>query len=191
MKHLIIYAHPNANSLNSHLKNTLVEHLEHGNHKVAVRDLYQLNFNPILSLEDMAGQRSGTVANDVKQEQEFITWADCITFMHPIWWTGLPAIMKGYIERVFSYGFAYRYDKGVQKGLLTGKQAIIINTHGKSNAEYEAIGMDKALLLTSDKGIYTYSGLDVKQHFFFDKADRPAPENIDNWKRQIISTYKN
>lgn len=191
MKHLIIYSHPNPNSLNSHLKNLLVEHLEQANHQVVVRDLYQLNFNPVLSLEDMAGQRLGTVAEDVKQEQGFVTWADYITFIHPIWWTGLPAIMKGYIDRVFSYGFAYRYDKGIQKGLLTGKQTIIINTHGKSNAEYEAIGMDKALLLTSDKGIYTYSGLDVKQHFFFDKADRPAPESIDNWKNQIISTYKN
>lgn len=54
MKHLVIYAHPNPNRLNSHLKNTLVEHLEQENHKVIVRDLYALNFNPVLSFEDMA-----------------------------------------------------------------------------------------------------------------------------------------
>lgn len=191
MKHLIIYAHPNPNSLNSHLKNVLVQHLEAGNHEVVVRDLYQLGFNPVLSLEDMAGQRNGIVADDVKQEQEFIRWADCITFIHPIWWTGLPAIMKGFIDRVFSYGFAYRYDNGIQKGLLTGKQAVIINTHGKSKAEYEAIGMDKALLLTSDKGIYSYSGLEIVQHSFLDKADRPMPENLDNWATQIKSIFIN
>ncbi|MDO6425297.1 NAD(P)H-dependent oxidoreductase, partial [Saccharophagus degradans] len=62
----------------------------------------------------------------------------------------MPAMMKGYIDRVFSYGFAYRYDQGVQKGLLTDKLTTIINTHGKSQAEYESIGMDKALSLTSD-----------------------------------------
>jgi NAD(P)H dehydrogenase (quinone) len=189
MKHLIIYAHPNAKSLNSHLKNILVEHLERGNHEVIVRDLYQLNFNPILSLEDMAGQRSGIVSDDVKKEQNFITWADCITFIHPIWWTGLPAIMKGYIDRVFSYGFAYRYDQGIQKGLLTGKQTVIINTHGKSKSEYEAIGMDKALRLTSDRGIYTYSGLEVIEHFFFDKADRPTTESIEDWVIQIKKSF--
>lgn len=190
MKHLIIYAHPNSQSLNSHLKQTLSEYLCNSGQEVVVRDLYQLNFNPVLSLEDMDGQRMEKVANDVKQEQEFISWADHITFIYPIWWTGMPAIMKGFIDRVFSYGFAYRYDQGVQKGLFTGKQTTIINTHGKSQAEYENIGMDKALLLTSDKGIFSYCGLEINQHFFFDKADRPALESIENWKSQIISTYK-
>jgi NAD(P)H dehydrogenase (quinone) len=81
MKHLIIYSHPNPDSLNCHFKNTLVEHLEQGNHEVIVRDLYQLKFDPVLSLEDLAGQRNGLVADDVRQEQDFITWADCITFI--------------------------------------------------------------------------------------------------------------
>lgn len=189
MKQLIIYAHPNPKSLNSQFKDTLTKHLELMGSEVVVRDLYQLDFNPVLSLDDMAGQRAGIVSDDVKQEQEFISWADCITFIHPIWWTGLPAMMKGYIDRVFSYGFAYRYDNGIQKGLLVGKQVVIINTHGKSNAEYEEIGMDTALKLTSDKGIYAYSGLEIKKHFFFDRADRPNPESIESWKAQIISSY--
>lgn len=189
MKHLIIYAHPNPSSLNHHLKQVLTEHLWESGHEVKVRDLYQLNFNPVLSIEDMAGQRKGQVAEDVKREQEFITWADCITFIHPIWWTGLPAILKGYIDRVFSYGFAYRYDQGVQKGLLKGKQAAIINTHGKSHTEYNETGMDKALSLTSDKGIYTYCGLEIKRHFFFDKADKTNAETIEQWTKQIKEIF--
>ena len=189
MKHLIIFAHPIQESLNGELKQTLVEYLQKEGHEVKIRDLYQMNFNPILSQEDMQGQRQGQVASDVKQEQGFITWADCITLIHPIWWTGLPAILKGYIDRVFSYGFAYCYDQGVQMGLLTGKQSVIINTHGKSYAEYEAIGMDKALSLTSEKGIYTYCGLKIKQHFYFDKADSATPETIESWKKQIKAVY--
>jgi len=190
MKHLIIYAHPNPQSLNSYFKQTLAEHLWDNGHEVVIRDLCELNFNPILSLEDMHGQRLGKVSDDVRQEQEFISWAEHITFIYPIWWTGMPAIMKGFIDRVFSYGFAYRYDQGVQKGLLKGKQTTVINTHGKSKAEYEEIGMDKALSLTSDKGIFTYCGLEINQHFFFDKADRPSPESIESWTNQIISAYK-
>jgi NAD(P)H dehydrogenase (quinone) len=93
-------------------------------------------------------------------------------------------MLKGYIDRVFSYGFAYRYDQGIQKGLLAGKQAVIINTHGKSHTEYDNSGMAQALSLTSDKGIYTYCGLEVKQHFFFDKANS---ENIEQWTKQITS----
>jgi len=189
MKHLIIYAHPNANSLNHHLLQTVIESLEIEKHEIVVRDLNKINFNPLFSLEDMQGQRMGEVSEDVKTEQDFISWAEHITFIYPIWWTGMPAIMKGYIDRVFSYGFAYRYDQGVQKGLLTGKQTVIINTHGKSNEEYERIGMDKALSLTSDKGIFTYCGFEINQHFFFDKADKVNSEDLEIWKEQLRNTY--
>ena len=189
MKHLIIYAHPHIGSLNHFLKETAVYTLEKANHEVRIRDLYELNFNPVLSLEDMAGQRKGQVAPLVGEEQKHIEWAEAITFIYPIWWTGMPAIMKGYIDRVMSYGFAYRYDQGIQKGLLSGKQAFVVNTHGKSKAEYHANGMDTALRLTSDTGIYTYSGLDLKGHLFFDKADRVTEETLKNWAAEIEGMY--
>lgn len=190
MKNLIVYAHPNSGSLNHFFKQTVLESLQESGEEIAIRDLNEINFNPVLSLEDMNGQRMGTVADDVQTEQDFITWADRIIFIYPIWWTGMPAIMKGYIDRVFSYGFAYRYDQGVQKGLLTGKKTIIINSHGKSNPEYEAMGMDKALILTSDTGIFTYSGLEIQQHFYFDKADRASADNISDWESQIQTIFK-
>ena len=189
MKHLIIYAHPNPGSLNGQFKQIIADHLTNEGHEVVLRDLYHIGFNPVLSLEDVGGQMKGQVSEDVQREQAYIQWADSITFIHPIWWTGQPAIMKGYIDRVFSYGFAYRYDKGVQKGLLTGKEAVIINTHGKSEEEYRAIGMDKALALTSDNGIYAYCGLEIKEHFFFGKADKAKSEVIDHWKEQIKRVF--
>ncbi|NWJ53157.1 MAG: NAD(P)H-dependent oxidoreductase [Bacteroidetes bacterium] len=189
MKHLIIYAHPNVASLNHLFKQTVEETLLQQKHEVVVRDLYQLNFDPVLSLEDIDGQRRGIVNEAVRIEQEYIVWAEIVTFIYPIWWTGMPGIMKGYVDRVFSYGFAYRYDNGVQKGLLTGKAAYIINSHGKSKTEYQQIGMDNALKLTSDKGIYSYCGFDIKQHFFFDRADRATAEIIETWKAAIIDAY--
>lgn len=189
MKHLIILTHPSPNSLNALFKQTLADHLFEQGHEVEIRDLYEINFNPVLSPEDMTGQRRGEVSPDVKSEQEWILWADNLIVIHPIWWTGAPALFKGYIERVFSYGFAYRYDQGVQKGLLAGKQLVIINTHGKSHQEYEAMGMNTALSLTSDTGIYTYCGFEVRKHFFFDKADKASPETIEEWKSQIKKVF--
>lgn len=189
MKHLIIYAHPNPESLNHQFRQTAEAELRMQGHEVVVRDLYALNFNPVLSLEDMQGQRQGRVADEVRQEQAYISWADTLTFVYPIWWTGMPAIMKGYIDRVFSYGFAYRYDQGVQKGLLSGKSVYIINSHGKSKSEYGEIGMDRALRLTSDRGIYAYCGLEIKQHFFFDGADRPAAASVETWLQEIAGAY--
>ncbi|MDR6463093.1 NAD(P)H-dependent oxidoreductase [Chryseobacterium sediminis] len=189
MRHLIIYAHPNENSLNHQLLNTVIETLESRNQEIVLRDLYAAGFDPVLSLADMQGQRMGKVADDIQVEQDYISWAEQITFIYPVWWTGLPAIMKGYIDRVFSYGFAYRYDQGIQKGLLTGKKTVIINTHGKSHEEYEQTGMDKALTLTSDNGIFIYSGLEIIQHLYFDKADKAASEDIEIWEDQIKNLY--
>ncbi|WP_276965907.1 NAD(P)H-dependent oxidoreductase [Chryseobacterium sp.] len=189
MRHLIIYAHPNENSLNHHLLSTVVETLQSRNEEIIVRDLYTIGFDPVLSLADMQGQHMGEISDDVRTEQEHISWAERITFIYPIWWTGLPAMMKGYIDRVFSYGFAYRYDQGIQKGLLKGKKTVIINTHGKSHEEYEKTGMDKALTLTSDNGIFIYSGLEIINHLFFDKADKVSAENLDIWKDQIKNLY--
>jgi len=189
MKNLIIYAHPNPASLNHFFKQTVLESLENSAQEIIIRDLNDINFNPVLSLDDMSGQRMGQVAEDVQKEQDFISWADRIIFIYPIWWTGMPAIMKGYIDRVFSYGFAYRYDQGIQKGLLAGKKAVIINSHGKSNAEYEESGMDKALALTSDTGIFNYCGFEIQQHFYFDKADRATSEDIFEWENQLICLF--
>ncbi|MEJ5050219.1 NAD(P)H-dependent oxidoreductase [Chryseobacterium culicis] len=189
MRHLIIYAHPNDNSLNHHLLNTVVETLQSRNQEVIVRDLYTIGFDPVLSLADMQEQRLGKVSKDIKIEQEHISWAEQITFIYPIWWTGLPAIMKGYIDRVFSYGFAYRYDQGIQKGLLKGKKTVILNTHGKSHEEYEKTGMDKALTLTSDHGIFMYSGLEIIRHLFFDKADKASSEDLEIWKSQVENLF--
>ena len=185
MKYLIIYAHPNESSLNNHLLKNVIGSLQKGQQEIEIRDLYKIGFNPVLSLVDMEGQRMGKVDAAVQREQEYISWADHLVFIYPIWWTGMPAIMKGYIDRVFSYGFAYRYDQGVQKGLLTGKMATIINTQGKSKAEYESIGMDKALSLTSDKGVFAYCGLEIKHNFYIDRADKISSLVVEEWGVQI------
>lgn len=189
MNHLIIYAHPRKESLNHAVKAVVLTELKKQSASdIRIRDLYQLDFDPVLSKEDIEGWHRGIVSPEIRAEQQHILWADNIIFIYPIWWTGLPAILKGYIDRVFSYGFAYRYDKGIQKGLLTGKEAFIINTQGKSHYEYQQSGLDQALVKTSDLGIYQYCGLDVKEHLFLEKSDRLADGSFDQWKQKITQS---
>lgn len=185
MKHLIIYAHPNKDSLNHSIKEKVLEQLNKNNHQVEVRDLYKLGFNPIVTMDDMNGWYTGKVSSDVAKEQQYILWADIITSIYPIWWAGLPAMMKGYIDRVFSYGFAFKYTEGVQQGLLNGKKAVIINTQGKSLEEYESIGMDKALKVTSDKCTFEYCGFSVEDHIFFGSANRANAQIVEIWLEQV------
>ena len=79
-----------------------------------------------------------------------------------------------------------------QQFYSSGHQSSMMRTninHGKSHVEYKAIGMDKALELTSDTGIYSYCGLKVKKHFYLEKADKANEEVIAKWKKDILSVY--
>lgn len=167
MKHLIVYAHPNPTSLNHSILDTAVNTLKKHGHEVVVRDLYALDFQPVLKPEDTVAMKAGQTPNDIKTEQTFISEADVITFISPIWWTGLPAILKGYVDRVFAYGFAYASgEEGILK-LLKGKKGLIINTHGTPKEIYDEIGMTDALKLTSDIGIFDFTGIETVEHLLF------------------------
>ncbi|AEI43375.1 NAD(P)H-dependent oxidoreductase [Paenibacillus mucilaginosus] len=168
MNHLIVYAHPHKGSFNNAILDTAVAALKAKGHEICVRDLYKLNFHPVLSATDTAALREGRAPADIKQEQEHLAEADVITFIYPIWWTGLPAILKGYVDRTFSYGFAYQYNSegGIDK-LFTGKKGVIINTYGTPGDVYEATGMNEALKKTSGGGIFDFCGVEVVEHFLF------------------------
>ncbi|NBD25644.1 NAD(P)H-dependent oxidoreductase [Paenibacillus glycinis] len=167
MKHLIVYAHPEPESFNRAILETTIATLQQNGHEVIVRDLYSLNFQPVLKPEDTAAMRAGRTPQDIITEQEFIAQADAITFIYPIWWTGLPAILKGYVDRVYAYGFAYSVgEEGIVK-MLTGKQGFIINTHGTPKEIYDQMGMTDGLKITSDIGIFDFVGIEPVGHLLF------------------------
>lgn len=167
MNTLIIYAHPNPASFSSAIKETIEKSFKAKGSEVTVRDLYAINFNPILSGSDLQQIHSGSTPADIKVEQDLITKADNLVFIYPIWWTGLPAMVKGYIDRVFSYGFSYIATENGIEGQLKGKKVIIATPHGTPRAYYEPTGMWNSLMHTQDKGIFEFCGIEVSKHFFF------------------------
>ena len=167
MKHLVVYAHPNPASLSHAMKDLLVETYRSQGSEVVVRDLYALGFDPVLKGSDFAAMKAGNLPADITTEQGHITWADAITVISPVWWTGLPAMLKGYIDRVYLYGFAYQYGAEGVEGLLTGKKVLLVSNHGTPADIYDAIGMHKAMSQTQDDGIYRFSGMEVVDHLYF------------------------
>ena len=109
MKVVVIYAHPNPMSFNAAIAAAVREELEKKGAKIKFKDLYAMNWNPVLSAAEFESHQKGTVTEDIKTEQTDISWADAVIMICPIWWTSVPAILKGYIDRVFSIGFAYEY----------------------------------------------------------------------------------
>lgn len=167
MKHLIIYTHPNPNSFNHAILETVAGTARDAGDDVVIRDLYELNWEPVLGGSDLVSFKSGGIPDDIRREQEFIRGADVITFIYPVWWAGMPALLKGYIDRVMSYGFAYQYGAAGPEGLLKGKRAVLFTTQGTPNEMYDASGMTSAMTMTSDTGIFTFCGIEVANHTFF------------------------
>jgi NAD(P)H dehydrogenase (quinone) len=167
VKHLVIYAHPNPASLSNAMKDVLVETYKAQGSEVVVRDLYAMDFQPVLKGSDFVAMKAGSLPEDIVTEQVHFTWADAITVVAPVWWTGLPAILKGYIDRVFLYGFAYQYGANGAEGLLKGKKVMLVSNHGTPEDIYAANGMHGALNQTQDTGIFGFCGMDVVQHLYF------------------------
>jgi NAD(P)H dehydrogenase (quinone) len=168
MNHLIVYAHPKEDSFNHAILESATRALESKGHSVVVRDLYALAFTPVLTQADFKALHSGNTPHDILTEQAYITHADVITLIYPLWWTSMPAILKGYIDRVFSYGFAYQYTKeGTVEGLFSAKKTFMITTQGTPNAFYDASGMTKSLIQTTDEGIFGFCEATTLGHLFF------------------------
>lgn len=137
MNVLLVYAHPSPRSFNHALLESFARPFHSGRHKVAVRDLYGIRFDPVLSEADLAGIPRQAVRPDVAAEQERVKEADLLAFLYPVWWLSEPAILKGWIDRVFTLGFAFRLEGHQPVGLLTGKRAAVIRTCGAGKEAFE------------------------------------------------------
>lgn len=177
LKHLIIFCHPDESSLSAAYREELKCLTEDAGHGYIVRDLYNLSFNPVLGREDFAAFAEGNTPEDIRLEQDYIQGADLITFIFPVWWTGMPALMKGYIDRVFARGFAYDIDGlGEVKKLLSGKKVVILSNFGNSYEQYDKAGMLEAMRKTIDTGIFAFCGMEVVEHHFFGHIDNASKE---------------
>ncbi len=161
LKCLVIYSHPNSKSFNHAVKDEVLNQLKIRGHEVEVRDLYEIGFNPVLSLKDFETLGKGETPPDIKKEQEFLLWAEAIIVIHPTWWNSFPAMLKGYFDKILLPGFAYKYgDNGVIK-LLSGRKGIIFRTSGSDLNLNLSDGRKVAYETTSDYGTIGFCGIEL------------------------------
>lgn len=192
MNVLIVYAHPEPRSLNGALRDFAVERLSAAGHAVRVSDLYAMNWKAVLDAADSTEPRdaarfdpsldskhayaNGLQSADIAAEQDKLKWADTVILQFPLWWFSMPAILKGWVERVFAYGFAYgvgehsdaRWGDRYGEGTLAGKRAMLVVTTGGWASHYGPRGINGPLddlLFPIQHGILYYPGFDVLPHF--------------------------
>ena len=135
-KTLVIYVHPVEGSFNSCVRDVVVEHLSKHDHEVRLRDLYAENFDPLLSATERALHHTPpTTRPELARDVEDLRWCEAIAFIYPTWWSGLPAMLKGWINRTFMNEVAWVLPAGantIRPQLTNIRRLVAVTTHGSS-----------------------------------------------------------
>lgn len=207
MNVLIVYAHPEPRSLNGSLKDFSVERLEKAGHAVRVSDLYAMKWKAPLDADDSTDRQAdarfdpsldsklafanGHQSVDIALEQDKLRWADAVILQFPLWWFSMPAILKGWVERVYAYGFAYgvgehsdaRWGDRYGEGTLAGKRAMLIVTAGGWESHYGPRGINgpmEDVLFPIHHGVLYYPGFDVLPPFVIYRTSRMDETRFSN-----------
>jgi NAD(P)H dehydrogenase (quinone) len=134
MKVHVIYAHPVDESFSAGIHRTVVETLIRSGHEVRDLDLYAFGFDPALTPRERIDYHTpGLNEAPVRDHVEDLRWAEALVFLFPTWWYGMPAILKGYLDRVWLPGVAFHLpvDGGrIQPGLTNIRRLAAVTTHG-------------------------------------------------------------
>ena len=180
MKVFIVYAHSDPTSFNGAMFRIAQETLREAGHEVRVSDLYEMGFNPVpgfhdvtapvgdeiyqIQVEQKNASENGTYAEDVVAEQEKVEWADLVIMQYPIWWFNVPAIVKGWIDRVLTFGWAYGRNERFDSGRLRGKRALVSVTTGSPAVRFgegSLIAPIEQIIYPVTVGTLQYVGMDL------------------------------
>ncbi|MGE4218347.1 MAG: NAD(P)H-dependent oxidoreductase [Alphaproteobacteria bacterium] len=180
MNVLIVHAHPEPQSFNAAMTHTAVAALTAAGHTVTVSDLYATGFDASssrrnfatvhdagrldLQAEELHASASNGFAADLEAEIARLEAADLTIFQFPLWWFGLPAILKGWVDRVFAKGRIYADREMYSRGRLTGRRGMLSLTTGGIPRSYTPegyIGDMDAILKPIHRGIFMFVGMDV------------------------------
>jgi len=174
-----VVAHPQPDSLNAHLRDVGVGALDGDGWQVEVSDLYAMRWDPVLV--DPGGV-------DVEREQQKLRGADLLVLQFPLWWYGLPAILKGWVDRVFESGFAYDLidpttgrARKYGDGGLVGKRALTVVTAGDRPGSLEPRGISGSIddvLWPLLHGTYWYTGMAALRPHLVTSARDLAPDEV-------------
>lgn len=164
MRHAIILAHPKSTSFCASIARRCATTLRALGHTVTLRDLYSMDFDPRLQAGEIPVYTGYGPAEDVVRERRRLARADSFILVYPFWFNGPPAILKGYVDRVFSMGFGYRPGSGGSEPLLAGRRLTSVSTSGAPDQWVNSTGALEALKMSFDRHLAAVTGMTLGEH---------------------------
>jgi NAD(P)H dehydrogenase (quinone) len=210
LRFFIVHAHHEPTSFNGAMTREAVAALEAAGHEVVLSDLYAMGFDPVSdrrnfttvanperlrqqSEEAYASEHDG-FAPDLEAEMEKLAWCDVLILQFPLWWLGLPAILKGWVDRVLAVGRAYGGGRHFEKGVFRGKRAFCALTVGGSEMTYSSQGMYapiESVLYPINHGILGFVGFTVLDPFTVYAPVRLSDEarraNLARYRERVLA----
>lgn len=180
MKVFAVLAHPEHQSFNGAMYRTAIETFMAGGHEVKTSDLHAMQFDPVSGrhnfitvkdpdyfkqqIEEMHATEAYGFADDIETEIQKIEWCDLMIWQFPLWWFGVPGILKGWVDRVFAMGRTYGGDRIYGNGVFKGKRAMLSLTTGGPPPAYVKGGFNgdiTAILRPIQRGMLQFVGFEV------------------------------
>ena len=206
MNALIVYWHPEPRSFNGALFRTACETLAERGHAIRTSDLYEMRFDPVSGrhnfttvadpgffkqqMEELHATEQKGFSAEIEAEMQKLEWCDLLILQFPLWWFGLPAVLKGWVDRVFAMGRIYGMGRIYDTGVFKGKRAMLSLTTGGPEEAYRRGGFNgdiAAILRPIQRGILQFVGFSVLEpHIVFEPAHLSADQ-----RRQKLEQYAN
>jgi len=189
MKVFIVYCHPSEDSLTREARDSFIAGLESAGHSYILSDLYAMNFTTDMSEEEYNREafyrQDLPVPPDVKAEHEKINASDAIVFIHPVFWTDAPAKLVGWLDRVWTVGFAY----GENRTMKLLEKGLVICSAGNTLEYFERTGLGEAMrrVFLDDRFA---DRVKHKEFIILEATSRDLPEREANRIKHIKQAFK-
>lgn len=212
MNVLIVYAHPEPQSMNGAMFRAAIDALQAAGHAVQTTDLYGIQFNPVSDrynfatvqnpdffkqqLEEVYATEQHGFAPHIDAEQQKVEWCDLMIWQFPLWWFGVPAILKGWVDRVFAMGRTYGGKHLYEEGIFKGKKAMLSLTTGGVPEAYVKGGFNgdlSGMLRPLHRGIMQFTGFTVLQpHVVYGPArigEEQRKQELADWQLRLSNIF--
>jgi NAD(P)H dehydrogenase (quinone) len=177
--HATILAHPNARSFNAQVAHAYADAVKQWDQSATVRDLYAINFDPVLRQAERPGPNLFSAAPDVRAELDIIAGVDVLVLVYPIWFGTPPAVVKGYIDRVLGYAVSPRSVQDRRgNGLLRDARLLSFTSSAASGPWLAEQGQDQSIRTLVDRYLAHGFGMKPPEHVHFDNLVEDTSERV-------------